>query len=130
MEIIVSQVQARVPVTVFRIVGQVNADSSPQLQAEVEKAIKAGARYLLLDLTETSYISSAGLRVLAYLMVLMRKWSDEGQGARGKARDSGQKSPYLKVANPSPDVERVLITVGFDLFLDTHHDYEEALKAF
>jgi len=130
MEIIVSQAQARVPVTVFRIRGQINADTSPQFQAEAEKAIKAGTRHLLLDLTDTSYISSAGLRVLAYLMVLMRKWSDEGQSAGRQAREGSQKSPWLKVLNASPDVARVLTAVGFDLFLESRDDYEQALKAF
>ena len=130
MEIIVSQTQVRVPVTVFRIRGQINAETSPQFQAEAEKAMKSGTRHLLLDLAETSYISSAGLRVLAYLMVLMRKWSDEGQGSGRQARDGVQKSTYLRVSNASPDVQRVLTVVGFDLFLDCDQSYEQALKAF
>jgi anti-anti-sigma regulatory factor len=130
MEILVSQVDARVPVTVFAVRGQVNADTAPQLQAEAEKAIKGGARRLLLDLTEAPYISSAGLRVLAYLMVLLRKWSDEGPEAGKAAREGGRRSPYLKLLNPSPDVLRALTMVGFDLFLDIHSDYQSALKAF
>jgi anti-anti-sigma regulatory factor len=52
MEILVSQVDAGVPVTVLAVRGQVNADTAPQLQAEAERVIKAGARHLLLDLTE------------------------------------------------------------------------------
>jgi anti-anti-sigma factor len=130
MEIIVSQVDARVPVTVFSLSGQVNAETAPQLQAEAERVIKAGARRLLLDLTEAPYISSAGMRVLAYLMVLLRKWNDEGQEAGKVARESSRRSPYLKLLNPSPDVLRALTMVGFDLFLDIHTDYETALRAF
>jgi anti-anti-sigma factor len=130
MEILVSQVDARVPVTVFGVRGQVNAETAPQLQAEAEKVIKAGARHLLLDLTEAPYISSAGMRVLAYLMVLLRKRSDESQEAGKAARESSRRSPYLKLLNPSPDVLRALTMVGFDLFLDIHSDYQAALRAF
>ena len=130
MEILVSQADGRVPVTVFSLRGQINADTAPQLQAEAEKAIKAGARHLLLDLGEAPYISSAGMRVLSYLMVLLRKWSDEGQVAGKQTRESSRRSPYLKLLNPTPDVLRALTLVGFDLFLDIHNDYQKALRAF
>jgi anti-anti-sigma factor len=130
MEVTTSQVDARVPVTVLSVRGQINADTAPYLQAEAEKAIKAGTRHLLLDLTEAPYISSAGMRVLAYLMVLLRKWSDEGQNAGKHAREGSRRSPYLKLLNPSSDVLRALSTVGFDLFLDIHSDYQTALRAF
>jgi len=130
VEILVTQVDARVPVTVLGVRGQVNAETAPQLQAEAEKVIKAGARHLLLDLTEAPFISSAGMRVLAYLMVVLRKWSDEAQDAGRARRDNSRRSPYLKLLNPSPDVLRALTMVGFDLFLDIHSDYQTALKAF
>jgi len=130
MEIVVSQADARVPVTVLSVHGQINADTAPQLQAEAEKAIKAGARHLLLDLTDAPYISSAGMRVLAYLMVLLRKWSDENKDAGKRAPETSRHSPYLKLLNASPDVLRALTMVGFDLFLDIHSDYQTALKAF
>jgi ABC-type transporter Mla MlaB component len=130
MDILASQANARVPVTVFAIQGQINADTAPQLQAEAEKAIKSGARHLLLDLTQAPYISSAGLRVLAYLMVLLRKWSDQSPDATKPPRKAGGHSPYLKILNPSPDVLRALTMVGFDLYLDIYTDYRKALGAF
>jgi anti-anti-sigma regulatory factor len=130
MEIVASQTDARVPVTVLVIRGQINADTAPQLQAEAEKAIKAGARYLLLDLREAPYISSAGLRVLAYLMVLLRKWSDESPNTSPRPKKASRNSPYLKILGTSPDVMRALKMVGFDLYLDIYSNYQEALKAF
>jgi anti-anti-sigma factor len=130
MEILVSQADGRVPVTIFSVRGQINAETAPQLQAEAEKAIKAGTRHLLLDLGEAPYISSAGMRVLAYLLVLLRKHSDEDQVARSHTRKSSRRSPYLKLLNPSPDVLRALTMVGFDLFLGIYSDYQKALSAF
>jgi anti-anti-sigma factor len=129
MEILITNASARVPVTVLSIHGQVNAETAPQLQAEAETAIKAGARHLLLDLRETPYISSAGMRVVAYLMVVLRKWSDDAP-VSGRTREGGHKSPYLKLLGPSPEVRRALTLIGFDLFLDIQSDYETALKAF
>ncbi len=130
MDIEVSHADERVSVTVFNIRGQINAETAPQLQAEAEKAIQAGTRYLLLDLSEAPYISSAGMRVLAYLIVLLRKWSDEGQVAGKRTRESRKRSPFLKLLNPSSDVHRALTMVGFDLFLDMYNDSQQALKAF
>jgi anti-anti-sigma factor len=130
MEILVSQVEGRVPVTVFSMRGPINAETAPQLQAEAEKAIKAGSRHLLLDLSEAPYISSAGMRVLAYLIVLLRKWSDEDQVTAKHARGRSRRSPYLKLLKPSPDVLRALKMVGFDLFLDIYSDYQKALRTF
>ena len=130
MEIQVLHADGRVPVTVFGIRGQINAESAPELQAEAEKAIKAGARHLLLDLGKAPYISSAGMRVLSYLMVLLRKWSDQAPVAGQHTRENSRRSPYLKLLNPSPDVLRALTMVGFDLFLDIYDDYQNALRAF
>jgi anti-anti-sigma regulatory factor len=130
MEILVTNADARVPVTVLSVRGQLNAETAPELQSEAEQAIKAGARHLLLDLREASYISSAGMRVMAYLMVVLRKWSDEERGAGKQKREGGRKSPYLKLLGPTPEVRRALNLVGFDLFLDIHSDYEAALAAF
>ena len=130
MEILVSQADGRVPVTVFVIRGQINAETAPQLQAQAEKAIKTGSRHLLFDLSEAPYISSAGMRVLAYLIVLLRKWSDESQVTARRPGGRSRRSPYLKLLHPSPDVLRALKMVGFDLFLDIYSDYQEALRAF
>jgi anti-anti-sigma factor len=130
MEIRVWQADARVPVTVLDISGAVNGESAPELQAESERVIKAGSRYLLFDLSEVPYISSAGFRVLAYLMVLLRKWADEEPQARNRTRGGRGGSPYLKLAGASPDVLRSLKLVGFDLYLEIYSDLQAALKAF
>jgi anti-sigma B factor antagonist len=130
MEIVVTNEKARVPVTVLRLSGQLNAESAPRLQTEAETAINAGARHLLLDLREISYISSAGMRVIAYLMVILRKWSDESPQAGKPSRKDQPKSPYLKLLGASPEVRRALTLVGFDLFMDMQDDYEAALRAF
>jgi anti-anti-sigma regulatory factor len=130
MEIVVATVSARVPVTVLGVHGQLNADTAPHLQLAAETAIRSGARHLLLDLRETTYISSAGMRVVAYLLVVLRKWSDAAPGTGKPSREGERKSPYLKLLGPTPEVSKALALVGFDLFLDIHSDYDAALRAF
>ena len=49
-------------VTVYRIVGKVDALTSPQLVAAVGTAIAGGTPWIVYDMREVGYISSAGLR--------------------------------------------------------------------
>ena len=99
MEIAVSQEQARVPVTVFHIKGNITGNTYQQFEETVRDAIKGGAQYVLLDLTDVGYISSAGLRSLQYLISLLPKPPAPGQDTEHKgARHPIQKSPYLEAA--------------------------------
>lgn len=49
-------------VAVYRIVGKVDALTSPQLVAAVGSAIAGGTPWIICDMRGISYISSAGLR--------------------------------------------------------------------
>ena len=131
MEILVSQAQGRVPVTVFHVRGEINASSYVQFQAEAERAIQAGTTHLLIDLAETPYISSAGLRALTYAYNLLRDKSGEGQESVGPGlRDGTYRSPHLKLLDPTPQVLRVLDASGYDMFLESHTDYQQAVDSF
>ena len=71
MEIAVSHEQARVPVTIFHVNGNLTGNTYQQFEDTVRDAIKGGAQHVLLDLTDVGYISSAGLRSLHYLLSLL-----------------------------------------------------------
>jgi anti-anti-sigma factor len=58
MEITISQEQGRVPVTVFHIQGDIDAQTYEQLEAQVRQAIQAGTHYLLLDMSQVPYVST------------------------------------------------------------------------
>ena len=132
MEIVVSHAQGRVPVTVFRIKGEIDVNSYEQLQAQAQAAVKAGARDVLLDLTDVTYISSAGLRALHHIFTLVRTDSPaESDSALSKGlRDGTWKSPHFKLLNPQPSVLQVLKTTGFDMYLEIHHDLNDATASF
>ena len=131
MEIAVSHEQARVPVTVFHIKGNITGNTYQQFEDTVRDAIKGGAHYVLLDLTDVGYISSAGLRSLNYFYSLLSKGPAPGEQAQEDTAKSGiHKSPYLKLHNPSTRALQAIQLVGFDKFFEVYYDYAEALASF
>jgi len=68
MELEVSQKEGRVPVTVFRVDGDMGAESSDSLIQQVDSALQGGMRHLLLDLSNVSYVSSAGLKAIHHAL--------------------------------------------------------------
>ena len=132
MEITVSHEQGRVPVTLFRIRGELNVATHEQFLQAVREAHQAGARNLLVDLSEVGYISSAGIRALSDTFKLLRGDSPaESDMAMAQGlRDGTFKSPHLKLLHPSPQVLEVLKIAGVDMFLEVHSDLREAVASF
>jgi anti-anti-sigma factor len=132
MEISVSKEQGRVSITVLRVKGDINATTSDQLVAQAQKAFDAGARHLLVDMTEVPYMSSAGVRALNTIFNLLR-----GDGAgesdpevRKGLSDGTFRSPHLKLLNPTRHVREVLSMTGLDMFLEIHSNLKEAVASF
>jgi anti-anti-sigma factor len=132
MEINVSQEQGRVPVTVLQIKGELSAATAGPLQAQAEQAYNAGARYMLVDLSQVPFMSSAGLRVLHNLFNMLRSDSPaESDEAVRKGLAKGTfKSPHLKLLNPNKNVQQVLSTAGYDMFLEIRHNLQDAVASF
>jgi len=132
MDIVVSHEQGHVPVTVFYIRGEIDIRTSEQLEAQAREAYEDGMRNLLLDLSGVPYISSAGLRALHHIFVLLRADSlGESEAATYRGlRDGTFKSPHLKLLNPRPDVLEALRTAGYDMYLEIHRHLKDALASF
>ena len=132
MEIRVWQAEARVPVAVFKITGELNADTSGELDAEARKVIDSGTHDLLLDLSSVPYVSSYGIRTLSEIFSWLRKGAPgEDDAALDKGlRDGTFKSGHLKLLSPTPQVRRVLNLSGVDMFLETFDDLDAALASF
>jgi anti-anti-sigma factor len=133
LKITVSQQQARVPVTVFHIEGDViNANSYRQLEEQARIAFDAGTRNLLLDLTQVRYISSAGLRAIHSIFMMLRSDSptESDENMKQGLRDGTFKSPHFKLLNPSSTVLETLRAMGFDMFLEIHRNLKDALASF
>lgn len=132
MEITTSEMQGRVPVTVFHIKGDIDTDSYEQLQTAANQAIQQGKRYLVLDLKEVPYVSSYGVRAISQIFNWLRSAADgETSDAISKGvRDGSFKSHHLKVANASPRVLKVLSETGLDMFMEIDTDLNKAVSSF
>jgi anti-anti-sigma factor len=130
MEINITIKQGRVPVTVFTIEGEINAGTYEQFQARAQQAFDSGARNLLLDLTEVRFISSAGIRALNAIFKLFQTDGETASEIARGLRDGTFKSRHLKLLNPTPRITEVLSIAGVDMFLEFHHDLDEAVASF
>lgn len=132
MDITVSVEQGRVPVTVFRVKGEINVASYEQLQSQAQQAYANGVRDLLLDLAEVPYVSSAGIRALNGIFHLLRSDSpaESDEAMRKGMSDGTFSSPHFKLLNPSRNVREALSMAGVDMFLAIHTDLKTAIASF
>ena len=135
MEINVSKEQGKVPVNVLQIKGDLDASSYLDLVKAAQELYDAGANNLLLDLTDLAFISSAGLASLHIVTKMFRGEKSNTEDGWGtfkeidRDRDSGMQN-FVKLYNPSSDVDSVLDTVGFKQFFEVFTDMEAAVNSF
>lgn len=136
MNVTVTQAEGRVPVTILHIRGDLDASNFKELIAAAETAYDGGTRDILLDLSDTPYMSSSGLVALQSIAALARGETPPDPGAGWDAfhaidrdREGGLQS-HFKLLNPQPRVDRVLGMTGFKRFLEIHTDLEAALASF
>lgn len=130
MDISVWYEQARVPVAVVRVNG--NLTSNTELETTAQELYDRGTRNILLDLSNVPYMASAGLRALHSIYTLLR--TDEPNESadvvnRGIAAGT-YASPHFKLLNPSKNVLEVLKMAGYDMFLEIHHHFQRAVDSF
>lgn len=132
MEIIVSEENARVPVTVFQIKGELAAETESQLVQQAQDAFDSGTRNLLLDLSKVTFLSSAGLRAVHQIFVLLRGDAPEqsNEAVRAGIKAGTYHSSHLKLLKPNSEVAKVLKATGFDMFLEIHSSRSKALASF
>ena len=132
MELKIASEQARVPVTVVHVDGNIDSATYEAFLAGVEQAIDAGARYILVDLSHVPFVSSAGLRALNILFNRLRALTpDVPDDEMRKGINSGTyKSPHLKLLSPSRETDTTLESSGFSMFIQVFDDREKALASF
>jgi anti-anti-sigma factor len=100
-------------VVTMPIRGRVDAVTAPQLNRDVLAQINAGARRILLDLADVTFLSSSGLRAL----LLIRK---ELMTLGGE----------LRLSSLQPQVYEVFTLTGFTQVFAIHSSADEARAAF
>jgi anti-anti-sigma factor len=100
-------------VLMARVDGRIDGTNALEFQNELEAACADADRYVILDLEELSYISSAGLR--AIMMT---------------ARGLENKNVKLAVCSLSDSVSEIFQISGFDQIIPVRASQSEAIKAF
>jgi len=136
MNISVSQAQGNVPVTVIKLDGQLDGQNFQELISKVQELYSAGGRDFLLDLSDLTYISSAGL-VALHSVALMTRGEElpDMEGGWAAYRSMGRSSEagvqkHVKLLNPRSEIMGVLDMVGFSSVFQTYTDRDEAVNSF
>ncbi|MCA9991966.1 MAG: STAS domain-containing protein [Ardenticatenaceae bacterium] len=95
------------------VVGRVDSSTSPQLDDKLKELADEKKSHIILDLSQVSFLSSAGLRAVVSSLRTSRK--------------IGGNTILL---NPSERVLEVLQLAGLDSVIDIYHDKQEALDSF
>ncbi len=124
----------RVPVTVIHVDGNIDSSTHEQFLAQANEAIKGGARHILVDLSHTKFVSSAGLRALHEIFNRLRA-QDSNPALSDEDVKKGisagtYKSQHLKLLNISPEARVAFETAGFDMFIETYTDMKTAVASF
>jgi anti-anti-sigma factor len=132
MEIKVSPESGRVPVTLVHVEGKIDASTADAFLAEVTGLINNGAKDVLVDMSHVPYMSSAGLRSLHDIFNQLRAANNEtdGEEMRKGIGEGTYKSPHLKLLNLSEDTRTAFETAGFDMYIQTFTDRQEAINSF
>ena len=134
MEIKVSTESKRVPITIIQVDGDINSSNYHALLSKAQELIKGGAGYMLIDLANTPYISSAGLRTIHTIFIDLRSIHPEENLTEEQMdkdiRAGTYKSPYLKLLNLTSNVQGVFTMGGFSRYIEAYTDLETALASF
>ena len=136
MNISVSQQQGNVPVTVIKVDGQLDGQSYQDLIGKARELYDAGARNFLLDLSDLTYISSAGLVAIHSIALLVKgeELPDPESGwsayrSMGRTSAAGLQT-HIKLLKTREEVKNVLDMVGFGNVFQIFTDLDEAVKSF
>lgn len=85
-------------VSVVKVSGRVDSSTAPEMEKSLQGLLDSGRTQMVLDLQETDYLSSAGLRVL----VAMHKATKKNGGGMCLAQPSARVSEVLDLAGLTP----------------------------
>lgn len=132
MHIIEMRVPGAQGMVLFQLRGLLNAETFEQLEHSAQRWIDQGTCYLVLDMAEVTYMSSAGIRALNHIFHAMRTDSpeDSDRAIKDGMKRGTYRSPHLKLARPQPRVQQVLALAGVNQFLEIHDDVQAAITSF
>lgn len=123
-------------ILILKPVGQLDGQTYQELISKAKEIYQTGARNIVLDLSELTYISSAGLVALHFIALLARGESvpdtENGWAALKSAERSKTEGiqKNVKLLNPREEILRVLDMVGFTTFFEIYTDKQKAIDSF
>lgn len=111
----ISQIQKRVPVTVFRLEERVHLGNFSELEQLAKEAYENGTRNLVIDLSRIDSMTSIGLRALIVVHKILAQ-ADNGN--------------HLKIAGAAPAMCEIMQVAGISQFIEVYDTVEEAAASF
>ena len=99
-------------VVIVKLLGNLDTNTAPDAEAEINKWLENGALKMVINLEQTNYVSSAGLRIF---LATAKKITASGG--------------VLKLCGANDVVQEILDISGFSTILDVKKTEEEALGA-
>ncbi len=110
----VSQMQGRIPVTVFHVQDRINLGNYKLMEQAAKDAYDNGARDLVIDLSASESLTSIGVRAL---VIIHKMLSAEGGN-------------HLKLAGLIPPIREMLGIAGITQFIEIYDTVDEAVASF
>ncbi len=100
-------------IIIFKLNGNLNSNTSPELEDKIFEAIKNESKNMILDFEDLDYISSAGLRVIMKT-----------------AKNLKQSEGMIVLCSMQDYVKEVFEIAGFDAYLPIVPTMDDALNQF
>jgi anti-sigma B factor antagonist len=100
-------------IIIFKLNGNLNSNTSPELEDKIFEAIKNESKNMILDFEDLDYISSAGLRVIMKA-----------------AKNLKQSEGMIVLCSMQDYVKEVFEIAGFDAYLPIFSTMDDALNQF
>jgi len=102
--------------------------------AKANELINGGARFILIDLAHTKFITSAGFRAFNDLFNKLRSLHPDANLSDEEIKKGisagTYKSPHLKLLNLSDEARTAFELAGFNLFIEAYTDLQTAVASF
>lgn len=98
-------------VVIFKVDGRVDSDGAHEVEEHLKEAIDNDHYHIIVDLSKTNYLNSAGLRVFAGTLTQCQAHNGD-----------------LKLSGPNAKIMRILQIIGFDMFFNIYDTVEDALN--
>ncbi|MDB4539245.1 STAS domain-containing protein [Saprospiraceae bacterium] len=100
-------------VTIFDLIGNLDTNTAPLTELKINESLDDGCKKMIINLEETRFVSSAGLRV--FLITAKKITANSGA---------------LKLCNPNEVVQEILTISGFDTIIPVKNSIEEGMNDF